>query len=728
MTHSDENDWHQLDHWDIEAICRGEHGNAFNVLGAHGSGQHLVVRAWLPNAEQVALLDAVDGHLVCQLDPIDARGLFAGVVPRHARPFAYRLDVCWDGRHHQIDDPYRFPPILTADEAWLLAEGNLRRAWKTLGAHPREVDGVAGVAFAVWAPNAKRVSVVGEFNMWDGRRHPMRLRRECGVWEIFLPSIATGACYKYEVLDWEGRREFKADPYALAAELRPQTASRVFALPAPAGSHVKRSGLDQPVAIYEVHLGSWRRHGDGRWLSYRELAESLVPYVADLGFTHIELMPVNEHPFDGSWGYQPTGLFAPTSRFGGPDDFAALIAAAHAAGLGILLDWVPGHFPTDAHGLGCFDGTHLYEHADPREGYHRDWHTLIYNWGRREVANFLSTNALFWLEQYGVDGLRVDAVASMLYRDYSRPEGEWLPNAHGGRENLEAIAFLRQANHWIGVERPGAVTIAEESTVFPEVSRPPEAGGLGFHYKWNMGWMHDTLAYMQRDPVHRSHHHDEMSFGISYAFSENYILPLSHDEVVHGKGSLLSKMPGDDWQRLANLRAYFGFMWAHPGKKLLFMGGEFGQRNEWNHDAELDWHLLADDGHAGLQAWVKALNRFYLASPPLYRLDCVAAGFEWAVVDDRDNSVLAFFRLDETGGLVLAVCNFTPVVRTDYRIGVLRTGRWREALNSDDVVFGGSGVCCGDVVTDAIESHGRQASVTLTLAPLAVQFFVWEPA
>ncbi|WP_374349541.1 1,4-alpha-glucan branching protein GlgB, partial [Chitinimonas sp.] len=573
MVNPDNTDSSGLSHWDIEAICRGEHGDAFSVLGLHGGGQHLVARAWLPEADEVGLLDAIDGHLLCRLAPIDPRGLFAAIVPRHARPFAYRLEVRWGASHQLIDDPYRFAPLLTADEAWLLAEGNHRRAWRSLGAHLREIEGVAGVAFAVWVPNAKRVSVVGDFNFWDGRRHPMRHRRECGVWEIFLPGVLPGACYKYEVLDWEGVITQKADPYAFAAELRPNTASLVAELPAAGAPAQRRSDVDQPVSIYEVHLGSWRRRADGGWLSYRELADTLIPYVQDLGFTHIELMPVSEHPFDGSWGYQPTGLFAPTSRFGSPCDFRALIDAAHAAGLGVILDWVPGHFPTDRHGLASFDGTHLYEHADPREGYHRDWHTLIYNWGRREVANFLGANALFWLEQYGADGLRVDAVASMLYRDYSRPEGEWLPNAHGGRENLEAIAFLRQTNRWVGLERPGAVMLAEESTVFPEVSRPAEQGGLGFHYKWNMGWMHDTLAYMRQDPLFRRHHHEDMTFGISYAFSENYVLPLSHDEVVHGKGSLIAKMPGDDWQRFANLRAYFGWMWTHPGKKLLFMGG-----------------------------------------------------------------------------------------------------------------------------------------------------------
>jgi 1,4-alpha-glucan branching enzyme len=544
--------------------------------------------------------------------------------------------------------------------------------------------------------------------------------------ELFLPGVAVGTCYKYEVLDWEGQIEQKADPLGFAAELRPHTASRVAALPLPAGPAVTRSGLRQPVSIYEVHLGSWRRKADGDWLDYRELADALIPYAVDMGFTHLELLPVTEHPFDGSWGYQPLGLYAPTSRFGSPADFRAFIETAHAAGLGVILDWVPGHFPTDRHGLAQFDGTHLYEHADPREGFHRDWHTLIYNWGRREVANFLSANALFWLEQYGADGLRMDAVASMLYRDYSRPMGEWLPNVYGGRENLEAIAFLRQTNHWVGVERPGAVTMAEESTAFPEVSRPPENGGLGFHYKWNMGWMHDTLGYLRQDPLYRRHHHDALTFGISYAFSENYVLPLSHDEVVHGKGSLISKMPGDDWQRFANLRACFGFMWAHQGKKLLFMGGEFAQWNEWNHDQSLDWHLLADGRHAGVQTLVRDLNCLYRSEPALHRLDCEPAGFQWMVADDRDNAVYGFTRHDGEGRMVLVMCNFTPVVREGYRVGVPAEGRWREVLNTDSAHYGGSNVGNGDAQTQAVGEHGQPHSLVLTLAPLAVQFFVRE--
>ncbi|QNM96083.1 1,4-alpha-glucan branching protein GlgB [Chitinimonas koreensis] len=714
-----------LDHWVMEAICRGEHADPFAVLGPHCVEAGLVVRAWLPEAGRVEVIDLA-GATLGVLDALDERGLFGGLLPPQPEPFRYRLRVAWQAAQLDLDDPYRFPPLLQADELWLIGEGSHRRLWQSLGAQAVSHDGVEGIRFAVWAPNAKRVSVVGDFNYWNETAHPMRLRRECGVWELFLPGLEDGARYKYAVLDWDGRTLHKADPLAFAAELRPATASRVAALPAPPRPG-PAAGLDRPVSIYEVHPGSWRRKpedGNG-WLSWRELAETLIPYALDLGFTHLELLPVSEHPFDGSWGYQPTGLYAPTSRFGTPQDFRDFVDAAHAAGLGVILDWVPGHFPEDAHGLGRFDGTHLYEHADPREGFHRDWNTLIYNWGRREVANFLAANALFWLERYGIDGLRVDAVASMLYRDYSRPAGEWVPNVHGGRENLEAISFLQRTNHWVGVEAPGRITLAEESTAFPGVSRPPEHGGLGFHYKWNMGWMHDTLQYMRRDPIHRGHHHGELTFGLSYAFSENYVLPLSHDEVVHGKGSLLARMPGDDWQRFANLRAYYGYMWAHPGKKLLFMGGEFAQQREWNHDASLDWHLLGEARHAGVQALVRDLNRLYREQTALHALDCAAAGFEWVCGDDAEQSVLAWLRHDGRGGHLLAVSNFTPVTRHGYRLGVPRAGCWHEALNTDSLHYGGGNVGNGDAASQPIPWHGQAHSLQLTLAPLATQWFVW---
>ncbi|WP_269532899.1 1,4-alpha-glucan branching protein GlgB [Chitinimonas sp. BJYL2] len=714
-----------LDHWEIEAICRGEHADAFAVLGPHRVGDQLRVRAWLPGAESLVVLTR-QGHELATAQCLDARGFFEASLPATSQMPVYQLQAVWSGKAYRLDDPYCHAPLLTDEERWLLGEGSHRQLWRTLGAHCLTIDGVAGVRFAVWAPNAKRVAVVGDFNHWDGRRHTMRLRRECGVWELFLPGVEAGARYKYEMLDWDGQRQHKADPVAFAAEMRPATASIVSPLPSPPAGPRANNQRDAAISIYEVHPGSWRRHADGGWLTYRELADQLIPYVAAMGFTHIELLPVTEHPFDGSWGYQPTGLYAPTSRFGTPADFADFVTVAHAAGIGVLLDWVPGHFPTDAHGLASFDGTHLYEHADPREGFHRDWHTLIYNYGRREVANYLSANALFWLQQYGVDGLRVDAVASMLYRDYSRPEGEWVPNAHGGRENLEAIAFLRQTNHWVGVEAPGTATLAEESTAFPQVSRPPEMGGLGFHYKWNMGWMHDTLDYIRRDPVHRCHHHHQLHFGLSYAFGENYVLPLSHDEVVHGKGSLLNKMPGDDWQRFANLRAYYGFMWAHPGKKLLFMGGEFGQCAEWNHDASLDWQLLEHERHAGLQRLVGDLNALYRNTPALHRLDCESAGFDWVCHDDADNSVLSFLRYDGQGGCVLVVCNFTPQVHSAYRVGVPLAGRWREVLNTDSSRYGGSNVGQTEAQTSTAGWHGRAQSLSLTLGPLATQFFVHE--
>ncbi|WP_284194631.1 1,4-alpha-glucan branching protein GlgB [Chitinimonas prasina] len=714
-----------LDHWVVEAICRGEHGDPFAVLGPHPGESGVWLRSWQPEACRVEVTDALGAPLAV-LDQLDARGLFAGCLP--SLPPHYRLRVAWQAVQLELDDPYRFPPQLSADAMWHIGEGSHRQLWQTLGAHPQCLDGIDGTLFSVWAPNAKRVSVVGDFNFWNGAAHPMRLRRECGVWELFLPGVAAGEKYKFEVLDWDGVALQKADPFAFAAELRPANASVVTKLPPALPARQRQGGLDQPVSIYEVHLGSWRRRADGGWLSYRELADTLVPYVREMGFSHIELLPVSEHPFDGSWGYQPTGLYAPSARFGTPADFRHFVETAHAAGLGVLLDWVPGHFPADEHGLACFDGTHLYEHADPREGFHRDWHTLIYNYGRREVANYLSANALFWLSQYGLDGLRVDAVASMLYRDYSRADGEWVPNVHGGRENLEAIAFLRQTNHWVGVAEPGAITLAEESTAFPQVSRPPEHGGLGFHYKWNLGWMHDTLDYMRREPVHRSHHHGQLGLVLTYAFSENYVLPLSHDEVVHGKGSLLGKMPGDDWQRYANLRAYLGYMWAHPGKKLLFMGGEFAQQAEWNHDASLDWHLLEDERHAGMQRLVRDLNCCYRQETALHRLDCDPAGFEWICWDDQTNSVLSFVRHDGQGGMVLVVCNFTPEVRTGYRVGVPQAGCWVEILNTDSRHYGGSDVGNGDAHSEPQPGHGRTHTVALTLGPLATQFFRWMPS
>ena len=725
----------------LDALMRADHGDPFAVLGMHHTGTALVVRALLPGAAEVELLDVL-GRRLCALTRQESSALFTGAVPRRRNPFEYRLRIRWtdaEGRALEpvvVDDAYRFAPLIRDTDLYLLAEGTHHRPYEWMGAHPQIHEGTGGTRFVVWAPSARRVSVVGSFNQWDGRRHLMRRRHECGLWEIFVPQVGEGDLYKFEVLGADGVVRVKADPYAFRAEVRPQTASVVQRLlPGVAIDETRRqaNALDAAVSVYEVHLGSWRHGEDGRWLSYRELAEQLVPYVRDLGFTHIELLPVHEHPFDGSWGYQPTGLYAPTSRFGTPEDFRAFVDAAHAAGLGVILDWVPGHFPTDAFALAEFDGTHLYEHADPREGFHQDWNTLIYNYGRTEVRNFLVGNALYWIERFGIDGLRVDAVASMLYRDYSRRDGEWIPNRHGGRENLEAIEFLRRANFIVGTQRPEAVMIAEESTSFPLVTRPPsqdlQSGGLGFHYKWNMGWMNDTLAYFSRDPVYRSHHHDQLRFSLMYAFSENFVLPLSHDEVVHGKGSLIRKMPGDDWQKFANLRAYLGFMWGHPGKKLLFMGCEFAQWNEWNEAAQLDWPLLEQAPHAGVQRLVRDLNAVLRHYPALHQRDVQPEGFAWVSHEDAQHSVIVFERRaapDEAGhaARVLVICNLTPVVRHGWRIGVPQAGAWRELINTDQTVYGGSGVGNGVLESEALPWQDQAQSIVMTLPPLATVMLV----
>ncbi|WP_066335045.1 1,4-alpha-glucan branching protein GlgB [Azohydromonas lata] len=722
----------------VQSLMRADHGDPFAVLGLQGPDEDGAwwLRALLPGAQRVWAVAAEDGRVLAELQRIPGSELFEGTVVGPTERFAYRWRVDWGSAQAELDDPYHFAPLLGELDLWLLAEGTHQRPFQALGAHSMAVEGVQGVRFAVWAPNARRVSVVGEFNHWDGRRHLMRLRRECGVWELFIPAVAEGVLYKFELLDAQGAVVLRADPYAFAAELRPGTASRV-AVPPPAApvspARAAANAFDAPMSIYEVHLGSWRRADGGRWLTYRELARELVPYAAGLGFTHLELLPVHEHPFDGSWGYQPTGLYAPTSRFGSPQDFKFFVDAAHEAGLGVILDWVPGHFPTDAFALARFDGTHLFEHADPREGFHPDWNTLIYNFGRAEVSNFLIGNALYWLERFGVDGLRVDAVASMLYRDYSRAQGEWLPNRHGGRENLEAVEFLRRMNHVVGTERPGAVTIAEESTAWPGVSRPPGGDalhGLGFHYKWNMGWMHDTLGYLGRESVHRPWHHDQLRFGFMYAWNENFILPLSHDEVVHGKRSLLGRMPGDDWQRFANLRAGYGWMWAHPGKKLLFMGGEIAQEREWNFEGSLDWHLLEHGPnaarHAGVQRLVRDLNAVVRHFGALHRRDVDPCGFEWIRHHDKEHAVFAFQRRDDQGGVVVAVANFTPVVRHGWRLGVPCAGTWREVINTDLAVYGGSGVANGERVAEAVPCDGLPFSIAMDIAPLATQ--LWAPA
>ena len=717
----------------IQMICLASHGDPFSVLGPHATtaGQ-TSVRCFLPNATQVTVVNEQNHKLGQLKEP--SSGFFEGKV-KFAPTEAYRLQVQWaDGQQSTLEDPYRFPLVLGDMDVWLLGEGTHLRPFEVLGAHPGAMLGVAGTRFAVWAPNASRVSVVGDFNFWDGRRHPMRLRRECGVWELFLPDVSAGSLYKFEIRTQGGDvLPARSDPYALQAEIRPATASVVGQLPAkvsPSTQRLAANALDAPVSIYEVHLGSWRRKADdgNRWLTWDELADTLIPYAQDMGFTHLELMPVSEHPFDGSWGYQPIGLYAPTSRFGDASGFGRLVQRCHAAGIGLILDWVPAHFPSDAHGLANFDGTHLYEYADPREGFHQDWNTLIYNLGRTEVSNFLVGNALYWLERFGVDGLRVDAVASMLYRDYSRKAGEWVPNVFGGRENLEAIAFLKRVNEVVGVECPAAITLAEESTAYPAVSRPTYAGGLGFHYKWNMGWMHDTLSYMARDPIYRQHHQGEMTFGLVYAFNENFVLPISHDEVVHGKGSLLTKMPGDRWQQLANVRAFLGYMFGHPGKKLLFMGCEFAQEREWNHDQSLDWHLLSDPAHAGVQSLVRDLNTLYRASPALYQQDFVPAGFEWIDHSDAAHSVLSFVRHGhDAGTFTVVVCNFTPQVWQGYRLGVPQPGCYREVLNTDSAHYGGSnvGTPLGAANTEAVPCHGKPHSVLLTLPPLATVFFEW---
>ncbi len=716
---------------ELNALLGARHADPFSVLGLHADAQgRLWVRALLPGAAQVALHDTLSGKRLCQLERVHSDGFFEAAVPRRRKRFDYHLQVLWaDGSAQRLADPYAYGTLLDSDELQSFAAGQLLRAHAMLGAHPMVLQGEEGVRFAVWAPNARRVSVVGDFNGWDGRRHPMRRRAEAGVWEVFLPHVPVGALYKFELSGPDGKLlPLKADPYARASQLRPLTAS-VVAPPLQTRSlppdRARANRRDAPVSIYEVHLASWRHGRSGRFASWDDLTQWLPQYAADMGFTHVELLPVSEHPFDASWGYQTLGQFAPSARFGPPEGLKRLVDACHALGVGVLLDWVPAHFPADEHGLAQFDGTALYEYPDPREGFHRDWNTLIYNFARTEVRQFLASSALYWLEAFGVDGLRVDAVASMLYRDYSRAVGQWIPNIHGGRENLEAISLLRHINEVVGAQTPGAITVAEESTAFPGVSAPTSAGGLGFHYKWNMGWMNDTLRYLHEDPIHRRWHHDKMSFGLVYAFGENYVLPLSHDEVVHGKGSLLGKTPGDDWQRFANLRAYFGFMWGHPGKKLLFMGQEFAQDSEWAFESALPWHLLEDYRHAGVQRLVRDLNRLYAQTPALHALDCEAQGFEWLVSDDAQQSVFAWLRRDAQGGMTLVLCNFTPVVRHNYRVGVpLGTGAWREVLNTDSQLYGGGnlGNEAAALSVQAVPAHGQAASITLTLPPLATVY------
>lgn len=718
-----DNQGYSLSADEAEAIASGAHADPFAVLGIHDFPGGFVARAFIPGATDVEAR-TLAGMPVGRLGQGKAEGLFEGPVEITQRqPLRYSAvnsTGAWE-----VDDPYCFGPVLGPMDDYFIAEGSHLRLFDKLGAHPITHEGASGVHFAVWAPNAARVSVVGDFNGWDGRRHVMRRRGDVGIWEIFAPGIRPGVTYKYEILGPDGARlPLKADPFALRAELRPATASIVSApLSHEWGDSAHRahwSAVDarrQPMSIYEVHPGSWRRRMDGSFLSWDELADELIPYCVEMGFTHIEFMPVSEHPYDPSWGYQTTGLYAPSARFGEPEGFARFVDGAHQVGIGIILDWVPAHFPTDAHGLANFDGTALYEHADPRQGFHPDWNTAIYNFGRREVASFLINNALFWAEAYHVDGLRVDAVASMLYLDYSRKAGEWIPNKDGGRENLDAVRFLREMNKAVYASHPGIVTIAEESTSWPKVSAPVHEGGLGFGFKWNMGFMHDTLSYLQREPVHRKFHHNDMTFGLLYAFSENFVLPLSHDEVVHGKGSLLTKMAGDEWQKFANLRAYFGFMWGYPGKKLLFMGQEFAQRGEWSEARSLDWDHLDDARHHGIQDLVRDLNRLYAKTPALHARDCEPEGFEWLIADDSANSVFAWVRRAPGEKPVVLVSNFTPIVRTGYRLPLPEAGTWREIFNSDATIYGGSGQ--GNMGEVATRMEDGRATADLTLPPLA---------
>jgi len=701
----------------------------FSYLGMHRDDGGLVVRATLPHASRAYVCERGDEKLA-EMQRVDDDGLFELRLPQRRTSFDYSLVAETPRGREEIEDPYRFGPILGEMDAYLIAEGTHLRLWDVLGSHLRSIEGVSGATFAVWAPNAQRVSVVGDFNEWDGRRHPMRKRVECGVWEIFVQGVVAGARYKYEIIGAQGEMlPLKADPMTRYAEIRPSTASIVWeAAAAPwrddawMNARAERNRRDSAISIYEVHLGSWQRDENHHWLSYRELADRLLPYVRDMGFTHVELLPVMEHPFDGSWGYQPTGMFAPTSRYGTPDDFRAFVERAHELELGVILDWVPGHFPNDAYGLAFFDGTHLYEHGDPRRGFAPDWNTLIYNYARREVANFLIASALYWLAEFHIDALRVDAVASMLYLDYSRHSGDWLPNEHGGNENLEAIAFLRRLNECIYGQSRGAVSVAEESTAWPMVSAPVHAGGLGFGYKWNMGWMHDTLRYFAYEPIYRKHHQNDLTFGLVYAYSENYVLPLSHDEVVHGKRALLQKMPGDRWQQFVNMRLLLALMFTHPGKKLLFMGDELAVPQEWNHDAQLEWDVLRDSAHAGIQRLVHDCNALYRDSPALHRLDAEAAGFEWIDYQDAAQSVLAFARKSgaEPGEHCIVAINATPVIRRGYRIGALQSGVYSEVLNTDSAFYGGTNVGnFGKRETEAVASHGYAQSLVLTLPPLA---------
>lgn len=708
----------------IVALIEGRHDDPFSLLGLHAGPKGVFARAWIPGAETAKAHD-LSGALIGTLKRIDDRGLFEGIVKGDVQPVRYQAQG--GGAEWWVTDPYSFGPVLGPIDDVLMAEGTHLRLHDKLGAHLIEHEGVHGVHFALWAPNAQRVSVVGDFNDWDGRRHTMRKRGGAGVWEIFIPDLAEYRSYKFEIVGADGAiLPLKADPFAFAAELRPANASITRDMVHEWGDADHRAhwaGVDPrrvPISIYEVHAGSWDRDENDWFLTWDALADRLIPYVVEMGFTHIEFMPISEHPYDPSWGYQTTGLYAPSARFGDVDGFARFVDGAHRAGIGVLLDWVPAHFPTDAFGLAQFDGTALYEHADPRLGYHPDWNTAIYNFGRREVSSFLVNNALFWAERYHVDGLRVDAVASMLYRDYSRKSDEWIPNEAGGRENWEAVKFLQAMNKEVYGQHPGVFTVAEESTSWPGVSQPVHEGGLGFGFKWNMGFMHDTLQYMQRDPLHRKHHHGEINFGLVYAFSENFVLPLSHDEVVHGKGSLLTKMPGDDWQQFANLRAYYAFMWGYPGKKLLFMGQEFAQRREWSEARALDWGLRENRSHEGMRNLIRDLNQVYRDKPALHGRDCESEGFEWLIADDAANSVFAWLRKSPGAKPIAIIANMTPIARAPYRIPLPHDGRWCEIINSDARDYWGSGLGnLGGVVA-------KDGAAWVCLPPLATIMLEFE--
>jgi 1,4-alpha-glucan branching enzyme len=712
----------------VDAIIHARHGDPFAVLGPHDFGGGCAVRTFQPGATSVEAIEPESERVLARLDCIDAAGFWNGVM---AARMPYRLRITTRDAVRITEDPYAFGPSLGEVDIYLLAEGRHREIGRTLGAHLATQNGVPGTRFAVWAPNAQRVSVVGSFNRWDGRCHPMRRQVGAGIWEMFIPRVGAGTLYKYEILGNEGVLPLKADPVAASAQKPPATASVVVdeRLRWTDDAWLARraaTGLpDAPISIYEVHAASWLPESGDSGDVWSQLAEKLVPYVVAMGFSHIEFMPIMEHPFGGSWGYQPLGQFAPSARLGTPENFGKLIDRCHEAGIGVILDWVPAHFPTDAHGLARFDGTPLYEHADPKEGFHQDWNTYIFNLGRNEVRGFLIGSALHWLEHYHIDGLRVDAVASMLYRDYSRKQGEWVPNKYGGRENLEAVSFLQELSLEMRGRCPGTLLIAEESTAWPGVSKPVEEGGLGFDYKWNMGWMHDSLHYMQENSINRRWHHDSLTFGLVYAFSEKFVLPLSHDEVVYGKGSLITKMPGDRWQKFANLRAYLGFMWTHPGKKLMFMGGEIAQEREWNHDRPLDWGVLDQNDHAGVHRLMRDLNHLYRDYPALHRHDCDPSGFRWVVLHDSEQSVFAYLRYGDTGDApMLVVCNFTPVPRYGYRLGVPKSGVWREVMNTDAGGYGGANLGNGGAVYAEDTPWGDlPASVSLVLPPLATVVF-----